>query len=136
MPGPQQYPINQQDITVVYPLEINDGHGFKTIKRDIPIEAVKFNLKNILLTNPGENLSDPEFGVGLKGFLFELETTPNAQNLRQKIINQIQKYANYFSRLNVIVDTSKLYSNTLTVRLEFEFGIKKFYDVLEVTVSL
>ena len=135
MPAPQ-YPIDQQDITVVYPLEINDGHGFRTIKRDIPIEAVKFNLKNILLTNPGENLSDPEFGVGLKGFLFELETTPNAQNLRQKIINQIQKYANYFSRLNVIVDTSKLYTNTLTVRLEFEFGIKKFYDVLEVTVSL
>lgn len=135
MPAPQ-YPIDQQDITVVYPLEINDGHGFKTIKRDIPIEAVKFNLKNILLTNPGENLSDPEFGVGLKGFLFELETTPNAQNLRQKIINQIQKYANYFSRLNVIVDTSKLYTNTLTVRLEFEFGIKKYYDVLEVTVSL
>lgn len=135
MPAPQ-YPINQQDITVVYPLEINDGFGFKTIKRDIPIEAVKFNLKNILLTNPGENLSDPEFGVGLKGFLFELETTSNAQNLRQKIINQIQRYANYFSRLNVIVDTSKLYSNTLTVRLEFEFGIKKFYDVLEVTVSI
>ena len=69
MPGPTKYPINQQDITVVYPLEINDGHGFKTIKRDIPIEAVKFNLKNILLTNPGENLSDPDFGVGLKRVL-------------------------------------------------------------------
>ena len=52
MPTPQYpidiyLPINQQDITVVYPLEINDGHGFKTIKRDIPIEAVKFNLKNM-----------------------------------------------------------------------------------------
>jgi len=135
MPAPQ-YTINQQDITVVYPLEINDGHGFETIKRDIPIEAVKFNLKNILLTNPGENLSDPDFGVGLKRVLFELETSQTVQGLKQKIINQIQKYANYFSRLNVIVDTSKLYSNTLTVRLEFEFGIKKFYDVLEVTVSL
>ena len=79
MPAPQ-YPVNQQSITVVYPLEINDGHGYKTIRRDLPIEAVKFNLKNILLTNPGENLSDPEFGVGLRGFLFELETTQNAQN--------------------------------------------------------
>lgn len=134
MPAPQ-YPVNQQSITVVYPLEINDGHGYKTIRRDLPIEAVKFNLKNILLTNPGENLSDPEFGVGLRGFLFELETTQNAQNLRQRIINQIQRYANYFNRLNVIVDTSGLYDNTLTVRLEFEFGIKKLYDTLEVTVS-
>ena len=134
MPAPQ-YPVNQQSITVVYPLEINDGHGYKTIRRDLPIEAVKFNLKNILLTNPGENLSDPEFGVGLRGFLFELETTQNAQNIRQRIINQIQRYANYFTRLNVIVDTSGLYDNTLTVKLEFEFGIKKLYDTLEVTVS-
>ena len=134
MPAPQ-YPVNQQNITVVYPLEINDGHGYKTIRRDLPLEAVKFNLKNILLTNPGENLSDPEFGVGLRGFLFELETTQNAKNLRQRIINQIQRYANYFNRLNVIVDTSGLYDNTLTVRLEFEFGIKKLYDTLEVTVS-
>ena len=134
MPAPQ-YPVNQQNITVVYPLEINDGHGYKTIRRDLPLEAVKFNLKNILLTNPGENLSDPEFGVGLRGFLFELETTQNAKNLRQRIINQIQRYANYFTKLNVIVDTSGLYDNTLTVRLEFEFGIKKLYDTLEVTVS-
>ena len=131
-PGPKP----KKAITVLYPMVVTEGHGFEEVTQDAPTEAVKFHLKNILLTNPGENLSDPDFGVGLKRVLFELETSQTVQGLKQKIINQIQKYANYFSRLNVIVDTSKLYSNTLTVRLEFEFGLKKFYDVLEVTVSL
>lgn len=129
-------PAPQYGITVVYPMVVVEGHGFQEITQDGPIEAVKFNLKNILLTNPGENLSDPDFGVGLKGMLFELETSQTIKGLRQKIENQIERYANYFSKLNVIVDTSQLYSNTLTVRIEFEFGITQLYDTLEVTVSI
>lgn len=125
-----------KNITPQYPLEYNPGHGFEVINENSSLDAIKFNLKNILLTNPGENLSDPEFGVGLRAFLFELDTSRVAKELRQRIINQIQKYANYFTKLNVIVDTSGLYDNTLTVRLEFEFGIKKFSDTLEVTVSM
>jgi len=126
----------QYAITVVYPMVVIEGHGFEEITQDAPTEAVKFQLKNILLTNPGENLSDPEFGVGLKRSLFELENSQNIQKLRQRIINQIQKYANYFSKLNVIVDTSKLYDNTLTVKIEFEFGITLLNDSLEITVSI
>ena len=129
-------PAPQYEITPSYPLDYVEGHGYETIPQDNPIEAVKFHLKNILLTNPGENLSDPEFGVGLKGALFELETSADVNSLRQKIVNQIEKYANYFTKLNVIVDTSGLYSNTLTVRLEFEYGIDKLNDYLEVTVSI
>ena len=125
-----------KNITPLYPIIYTEGHGYEEVPDDKPLEAVKFNLKNILLTNPGENLSDPEFGVGLRAFLFELDTSRVAKELRQRIINQIQKYANYFTKLNVIVDTSGLYDNTLTVRLEFEFGIKKFSDTLEVTVSM
>ncbi len=129
-------PAPQYDINVVYPMVVIEGNGFETISEDSPKDAVKFNLKNILLTNPGEKLSDPEFGVGLKKILFELETSDKVVNLRQTIINQIQRYANYFSKLEVIVDTSKLYSNTLTVRIEFEFGITLLNDSLEITVSL
>ena len=129
-------PAPQYSITVLYPMVVTDGHGFEEITQDEPTEAVKFHLKNILLTNPGENLSDPQFGVGLKRVLFELETSESVKGLQQKIINQIQKYANYFSKLNVIVDTSKLYDNSLTVRIEFQFGITLLNDSLEVTVTI
>jgi hypothetical protein len=127
-------PIKQ--LTASFPLENDSGQGFRMINEDTPIDAVKFNLKNILLTFPGENLSDPNFGVGLARALFELETSVDISGLKQRIIDQIKTYANYFSKLEVIVDVSKLNYNTLTVRLEFEFGINKLNDYLEVTVSI
>ena len=131
-PGPKP----KKAITVVYPMVVTEGHGFEEITQGDPTGAVKFHLKNILLTNPGENLSDSQFGVGLRMYLFELENSQKIRNLRQTILNQIEKYANYFTKLNVIVDTSKLYTNTLTVRIEFEFGITLLNDSLEVTVTI
>jgi len=125
-----------KQLTASFPLQNVIGRGFEMINEDTPLEAVKFNLKNILLTIPGENLSDPNFGVGLARSLFELETSMDVAGLKQRIINQLKTYANYFSKMEVIVDVSKLNYNTLTVRLEFEFGINKLNDYLEVTVSI
>ncbi len=130
-------PAPQYNITPFFPLVVQDGIiTFKPIPQSQSIEAVKFNLKNILLTNPGEKLSDPEFGVGLRQYLFELETSSSVRNLKQNIINQIQRYANYFTKLEVIVVVSSEFANTLTVRLEFEYGIKLLNDSLEVTVNI
>ena len=56
-------------IGVALPLLRSSNDGFemlKTIK-----ETVKQNLKTIILTNPGERIMDPEFGVGIRRFLFE-----------------------------------------------------------------
>lgn len=125
----------QYEIAPKFPIVYGDGHGYEMIPQDNPLEAVKFHLKNIVLTNPGEKLSDSKFGVGIKGYLFELETAADVTTLRQRIINQIGTYANYFSKLNVLVDLSNLHSNMLVVRIEFEFGINKVTDYLEITVT-
>jgi hypothetical protein len=125
----------QYEIAPKFPIVYEEGHGYETIPQDNPLEAVKFHLKNIVLTNPGEKLSDSKFGVGIKGYLFELETAADVTTLRQRIINQIGTYANYFSKLNVLVDLSNLHSNMLVVRIEFEFGINKVTDYLEITVT-
>lgn len=126
----------QYQISPYYPLQITEGvEMYETINQGRPIDAIKFNLKNILLTTPGEKLSDPEFGVGLRHALFELETSDAIVNLKQRIISQIKKYANYFSKLNVLVEISGQYSNAMTVRLEFQYGIKLLNDSLEVTVT-
>ena len=36
-------------------------------------ELVKQNLKNLILTNPGEKIMDADFGIGINRFLFELD---------------------------------------------------------------
>ena len=58
-------------IGVAFPLDdTNMFKGTQTLK-----EQVKSNLLNVLLTQPGERVNEPNFGVGLKHYLFE----PNAQ---------------------------------------------------------
>jgi phage baseplate assembly protein W len=53
-------------------------------------EQVKSNLINVLLTEPGERVNLPDFGVGLKNLLFE--TTIDTANLEARIDNQVQIY--------------------------------------------
>ena len=49
-------------------------------------ELIRQNLKNILLTNPGERIMDINFGVGLNSFLFHLRI----------IESRIKRYIKYF----------------------------------------
>ena len=53
-------------------------------------EQVKSNLINVLLTEPGERVNIPAFGVGLKNLLFETEIDTNS--LEARIDNQVKLY--------------------------------------------
>lgn len=48
-------------------------------------EAIKNNLINFFLTNPGERPGNPSFGGGLRGFIFEQISTQNLDFLREDI---------------------------------------------------
>ena len=69
-----------------------------------PKVAANFLFQNILLTNPGEKLSDPNFGVGLRSFLFEPQNS--FYNLESIIGDQLSSYALGIQVLNVAVDLS------------------------------
>ena len=53
-------------------------------------EQVKSNLINVLLTERGERVNLPDFGVGLKNLLFETQIDTNV--LESRIDAQVQKY--------------------------------------------
>lgn len=55
-------------------------------------QAIIQNFKNLILTNPGERIMDPGFGVGIKEYLFELETSGIKQEIIEKINQQVDKY--------------------------------------------
>jgi len=85
-------------IGVAFPLnEVNMFKGTQTLK-----EQVKSNLINLLLTEPGERVNEPNFGVGLKGLLFE--QNPNVELLKEKINTQIQFYIPTISLSDVNVN--------------------------------
>jgi phage baseplate assembly protein W len=51
------------------PISKNKEDGYTLTKTYL--ESTQQNLKNLLLTVPGERMMDPDFGVGMNRFLFE-----------------------------------------------------------------
>jgi len=73
-------------IGVAFPLDDNNMFkGTQTLK-----EQVKSNLLNLLLTEQGERVNEPNFGVGLKHHLFEQNI--DIDSLNTKINAQINFY--------------------------------------------
>jgi|TARA_R100000149_G_C5874577_1_gene138328 phage baseplate assembly protein W len=86
-------------VGVAFPLDdVNLFDGTQTIK-----EQVKSNLINVLLTEAGERVNEPNFGVGLKNLLFE--SNVNVGELNEKINQQINVYVPEITLLDTIVDT-------------------------------
>jgi phage baseplate assembly protein W len=54
-------------------------------------EEVQQNFKNLLLTAPGERIMNPDFGVGLRHFLFEPRVNVKPR-IKQRIQAQVRKY--------------------------------------------
>ena len=52
------------------PLQRDNKFGTYSLIDDYAKE-IKQNFKNLLLTSPGERMMIPDFGVGLRSYLFE-----------------------------------------------------------------
>lgn len=63
-------------------------------------QAVKQNFKCLLLTAPGERLMNPEFGVGLKKYLFQNAGPEVEKNIKINIRQQASKYMPFVSIVN------------------------------------
>ncbi len=75
------------------PLELDQTDGFrltKTIK-----ETVQQNLKMLVLTSPGERIMDPDFGVGLRNYLFKNVNEGLYGQISAKIRTQVKKYLSF-----------------------------------------
>ena len=62
-------------------------------------EAIKNNLINFFLTNPGERPLNPSFGAGLRNFIFEQIVDDNLEFLKEEIQSGLN---NFFPNINVI----------------------------------
>ena len=62
-------------------------------------EQVKSNLLNVLLTEPGERVFKPNFGVGLRNYLFE--NSNDLSLLEERINNQINRNIAGIELINV-----------------------------------
>jgi len=69
-------------------------------------EQIKQNFKNLLLTAPGERIMNPDFGVGLRNFLFEPREKVKGL-VRQRIDEQVAKYMPFIRITRVSMNSNK-----------------------------
>ena len=108
---------------LTFPLDFtskNSGYELSDIK-----DSVKFNIKNIILTNPGERIMIPNFGVGIKQALLEL--------VRNRVIEQIKIYAPYIDILELLVRPSG--EQSIHLKLKYEIDFVEIVDFIEIEVT-
>jgi phage baseplate assembly protein W len=89
------------DIGIAFPLnEINMFKGTTNVK-----EQLKTNIINVLLTEPGERLHLPTFGLGLKKLLFSNNIDLNI--LKENIQTQLSMWVPTIRLMNVNVNVSE-----------------------------
>tara|TARA_R110002126_G_scaffold138327_11_gene282700 strand:- start:370 stop:741 length:372 start_codon:yes stop_codon:yes gene_type:complete len=121
------------DYTIRFPFELNNQtSGFKSLGEDDLKEIAVFNLKNIILTEPGERIMDIAFGVGIRSFLFE-QSNRGFEDLYSKIISQVKRYAPYINIIDLVISPD---SENLNIQLKYEVLKTNISDLLELNISL
>jgi len=134
MPIPQTIRVNpldlQKNIVIGVSLPFNAPGVFS--KTYSTKDQIKSNLVNLLLTDKGERIMNPEFGADLRRSLFENITTPNLDLLRFKIINAIDIFIPeiLLGNIEILPDPD---SNTLSVTINYRLIISNTPD--QVTVQ-
>ena len=95
-------------------------------------QQVKSNILNVLLTEPGERLFLPNFGVGLKGLLFENLT--NTQIINDTIADQLDTHVPEIEVIDLDVQFNKN-THTLNVRLSYSIQFENQTDSIQVNIA-
>ena len=95
-------------------------------------EQVKSNLINVLLTERGERVNLPDFGVGLKNLLFETQIDTNI--LESRIDAQVQKYIPEITLISAEVDFSPD-EHILYIKITYEYNPSSETDAIQLNFN-
>ena len=134
MPIPQTIRVNpldlQKNIVIGVSLPFNAPGVFN--KTYSTKDQIKSNLINLLLTDKGERIMNPEFGTDLRRSLFDSMTNLNSDILKLKIIDSINIFIPEIILGEVKVEPNFDY-NTLNVTVNYRLAISNIPD--QVTVQ-
>ena len=97
------------------------------------------NLKMLVLTSPGERIMNPNFGVGLKHFLFEMNDSSAYSNISSKILEQVKIYLPYLQindiQYRVPEDNPDLYPHNLSINIIFTIKSLGTKHILQINTA-
>ena len=118
--------------TPKFPLKFGDRASWEQVEE--VKQLVFFHMKNLILTSPGERISDADYGVGMRRFLFEPITVGTLNNIAKTIDIALQRYLSYIDVEDISV-TSPPESNSINVKIFFTVPDLDISEVLDLSVS-
>ena len=104
-------------VGIEFPLDYSQEGFFrktKTIR-----QQVKSNIRNLLLTEKGERVFQPNFGSNLKSLLFEQITPTLLENVENDIRESLSTWLPYVNVNNLVVVQDDRNLNQVLISLEY-----------------
>jgi len=136
-------------ISIIFPIEVGDNgvpvtnssssrvtstsFGARSYADWSQTDAIKQNLKMLLLTRPGEYVMDANYGVGLPDYLFLQEQEIDTSGLESIIREQATNYMPYMTISNLQV-TLEPVNSMMRIRIEFFYNELTIPEVFELEV--
>jgi len=104
-----------------FPLRGDANNDFALTKNSL--EQAAHNLKNLLLTHPGERLNQPEFGSTLRAICFEQNNSELPGKVEEEIRRSVNFWLPYINIQEVSVLTDEADASRIFVTLTFSTSL-------------
>jgi len=136
MPLPQTIQVNpldlQGNIAIGVSLPFNGPSGPFNSTYSTK-DQIKSNLINLLLTNKGERIMNPEFGCDLGRVLFEGITDDTKEDIKNLINTNVSIFVPEVQLNDIIVEEASQYNNNaISVTVKYKIRISQNADQITV----
>jgi len=84
-----------------------------------PMDQIKQNFRTLLLTRSGEKLGDPEFGIGIQNYIFEMNTIETQSQINSRIRSQVSIYMSYITIREISLQRFENNENGLYIAITY-----------------
>ena len=123
-----------EGLSVKLPLARDKKDGYVTNKTYENV--VNQNLKNLILTSPGERIMDPDFGVGLRRHVFELAEQGFQSTLARKIYDQVEEYMPFIEIQDLEIIQNEEVENQVNITLYYLIEPLQKSETLDISFLL
>ncbi len=129
---------SKHGISVKLPLIYDQSDGPYKLNKKMK-EVVRQNFKNLVLTAPGERVMDPNFGVGLRNYLFEQISEQLYTKVATRIRTQVKRYLSFVTVEFITFDSMdtnpELGPNEVQVTIRYNILPLDTEDTLSITAD-
>ena len=119
-------------LSVKLPITRSTADGFTMIKDFQTL--VRQNFKMLVLTSPGERVMEPDFGGGVRSYLFENFNNSVFTEIESAIRKQVSIFLPVVDVRRIEFDSSNPDNNILGIRIVYDLPDVGITDLLEFTI--